>query len=169
MKPESVREFFSYDQWAFERVWNCITQLKDEQFITPVDYSRGSIRNQVVHMMSATQRWVLRMQRAPMPDRLVFEDFPTEAVTRAKWDEIQRQTMDYVTSLSQTELDETIHWEIADRGAAENRRWEILLHMANHGTDHRAQILAILNQHFGIQTVEQDMILYLLEQQKKPA
>jgi hypothetical protein len=29
--------------------------------------------------------------------------------------------------------------------------------------DHRAQELVVLNQYFGIQTVEQDMILYLTE------
>jgi len=164
MNPESVRELFEYDQWAFGQVWDCITQLRDEQFITPVDYSRGSIRNQVVHMMSVMQRWVLRMQRAPMPERLVFEDFPTEAITKAKWDEIQKETMNYVTSLNQAQLNETVRWELPDRGiTAETHRWEILLHMANHGTDHRAQVLSILNQHFGIQTVEQDLILYLTQ------
>jgi len=46
---------------------------------------------------------------------------------------------------------------------AENTRWEILLHVASHATDHRAQILAMLNQRFGVQTMEQDLLFYLLE------
>ncbi len=79
MNPKSVRKLYSYNYWAFERVWNCITQLTDDQFIQPVDYSTGPIRNQVVHMMSATHRWMLRMQRAPMPARLKFDDFTTRA------------------------------------------------------------------------------------------
>ena len=67
-------------------------------------------------------------------------------------------------------MNEVIHWELSERGfKAENHCWEILLHAANHGTDHRAQILAILNQHFGIETVEQDMIIFLAERQQKPA
>jgi uncharacterized damage-inducible protein DinB len=36
------------------------------------------------------------------------------------------------------------------------------LHVINHGTDHRAQILAMLNQ-LGGETVEQDLIFYLRE------
>jgi uncharacterized damage-inducible protein DinB len=164
MNPESVHKLFLYDAWAFEKVWNCIDQLTDEQFVQPVDYSRGSIRNQVVHMTSVSQRWVLRMQRALMPERLAFEDFPNKAITKGKWDEIQRQTMDYVASLNQAQLDEAVQWELPDRGIiSATPRWEILLHMANHGTDHRAQVLSLLNQHFGIQTVEQDMILYFIE------
>ena len=170
MNPESVRTLFSYNYWAFERVWNCIHQLTDEQFTQSVDYSRGSIRNQVVHLMSATQRWMLRLQRAPMAERMAFEDFPDLVTTKTKWDELRDETMNYVTRLTQDQLDEVVPWELADRGiATKNRRWEILLHVANHGTDHRAQILAILNQHFGIQTVEQDMILYLTEPQEKRA
>ncbi len=170
MNPKSIQTLFSYNYWAFDRVWACITQLTDDQFTQPVDYSRGSIRNQVVHLMSATQRWMLRLQRAEMPDRLVFEDFPGLAVTRAKWDELREDALKYLSTLTSEQLDEVIRWELPDRGImAENRRWEILLHTANHGTDHRAQILAILNQHFGIETVEQDMILYLQERQGKPA
>ena len=41
-------------------------------------------------------------------------------------------------------------------------RREVLLHMVNHGTDHRAQILARLHE-LGAETVEQDLMLYLWE------
>ena len=59
-----------------------------------------------------------------------------------------------------------MHWEIPSRGwQHENRRWQLLLHVANHATDHRAQILAALHEHFGLTTPEQDMILYLLERE----
>ncbi len=169
MDPKAFQELFTYNYWAFERVWACIEQLTDEQFTQEVDYSRGSIRNQVVHLMGTTQRWVARLKKVEVPARLVNEDFPTRAVAKFRWDELRAETMSFINSLTPAQLDETVHWEIADRGAAENHAWEILLHSANHGTDHRAQMLAILNQHFGIQTVEQDLILYLLEQQKNPA
>jgi uncharacterized damage-inducible protein DinB len=48
-------------------------------------------------------------------------------------------------------------------GAKQSARWEILAHVVNHGTDHRAQILSLLFQ-LGAPTVEQDLILYLWEQ-----
>ncbi len=170
MDPEAIQELFSYNYWAFDRVWACIAQLTDEQFTQDVDYSRGSIRNQVVHLMSATQRWVYRLQQLEPPPRMVNEDFTTLAQTKAKWDELQDEAMKAFTSFTKAQLEEVVHWDLPQRNyVADNKRWEILLHTANHGTDHRAQILAILNQHFGIETVEQDMIIYLKEREEKPA
>ena len=33
MDPETILELFSYNYWAFERVWACIAQLTDAQFV----------------------------------------------------------------------------------------------------------------------------------------
>jgi uncharacterized damage-inducible protein DinB len=101
---------------------------------------------------------------AEMIPHLAFEEFITLSATKAKWDELRTEALDYVNALSEADLDGVAHWQLPERGVdAENTRWEILLHVANHATDHRAQILAMLNQHFGIQTPEQDLLFYLLE------
>jgi uncharacterized damage-inducible protein DinB len=164
MRPNEIRTVYGYNYWAFEKVWDCVLKLSDAQFTEELDYSRGSIRNQVMHMMSATRRWIIRLRGGEMVPHLALDDFPTRAATKAKWDEMRAEALDYVNTLSEADLDGVIHWQLPDRGMdAENTGWEILLHVANHATDHRAQILAMLNQHFGIQTMEQDMLFYLLE------
>ena len=164
MKPNEIRTVYEYSYWAFEKVWDCVMQLSDDQFVQELGYSRGSIRHQVVHMMSATQRWIIRLKQEPMQPHLAFKDFNTRVAAKSKWDELRTEAMAYVNSLSEADLDAVIPWELPARDmAAENPRWEILLHATNHATDHRAQILAMLNQHFGIDTPEQDMLFYLLE------
>lgn len=164
MRPHEISTLFDYSYWAFEKVWDCIMQLSDEQFLQEIGYSKGSIRHQVVHMMSATQRWIIRLKQEPMQPHLAFEDYDTRAAAKSKWDELRADAMAYINSLSEADLDAVIPWELPARNlAAENARWEILLHAINHATDHRAQILAMLNQHFGIETPEQDMLFYLLE------
>jgi uncharacterized damage-inducible protein DinB len=40
--------------------------------------------------------------------------------------------------------------------------WQVLLHVINHGTDHRAQILRLLHD-LGIQTTSQDYIFYVYD------
>jgi uncharacterized damage-inducible protein DinB len=164
MEPSEIRRVFDYNFWAFERVWECISQMSDEQFLEEIDYSTGSIRNLVVHMMSANRNWSSRLQGIEIPARLAFEDFETLFATKAKWDELRKEFLDYLISLSQEQLEESVNWELPARGLKlSNLRWEILLHVANHATDHRAQILAILHHHFHVKTVEQDMIIYLAE------
>lgn len=162
MKPNEIKTIFDYNFWAFERVWESICQLSDEQFSEQINYSTGSIRNIAVHIMSANRNWMGRLQDAETPPRLVYEDFVSLSQTKAKWDELQKVFMDYLDSLTQEQLEETVNCDLPARGLKiSNSRWEILLHVANHATDHRAQILALLHQHFHVRTVEQDMIIYL--------
>ena len=40
--------------------------------------------------------------------------------------------------------------------------WQVLLHVVNHGTDHRAQLLRILND-LGVETTSQDYIFYVYD------
>jgi len=164
MKTNEIKTIFDYNFWAFDRVWVCICQLSDEQFVEEIDYSTGSIRNIVAHMMSANRNWMGRLQDTEMPARLVYEDFVSLSQTRAKWDDLRKEFLDFLASLTEEQLEEALSWELPARGLkSDNPRWEILLHLANHATDHRAQILAILHHHFQVKTVEQDMIYYLAE------
>ena len=168
MKSNEIITLFDYNFWAFERVWECISQISDEQFVEEIDYSTGSIRNIVVHMMGANRNWISRLQGIEMPPRLVFEDFDSPSTTKTKWDESRKELRDYLDSLTQEQIDEIVNWELPARGLKlSNLRWEILLHVANHATDHRAQILAILHHHFHVKTVEQDMIIYLAERKQE--
>jgi uncharacterized damage-inducible protein DinB len=40
--------------------------------------------------------------------------------------------------------------------------WQVLLHVVNHGTDHRAQLLRLLND-LGVKTMSQDYIFYVYD------
>jgi uncharacterized damage-inducible protein DinB len=43
----------------------------------------------------------------------------------------------------------------------ESQLWQILHHVANHGTDHRAQLLVGLNQ-LGVETFPQDYFFFMI-------
>jgi len=164
MKKNEIVKVFDYNFWAFDRVWECISQISNQQFLEEIEYSSGSIRNIVVHVMGGNRTWMSVLRGTEFPPRLDPEDFDTTSKTKAKWDELKTEFLDDLNSFSQKQLDGTIAWELLTQGLkSSNGRWEILLHLANHGTDHRAQILAILHHHFHVRTVEQDMTIYLAE------
>ena len=168
MKQNELIQIFDYNYWAFERVWASVLQISNEQFVQEVDYSTGSIRNMVVHMMVGNRNWMSWLQGTAIPPRLAFEDFDLLSKTKAKWDELRKEFLDYLNSFDQQQLDEKVEWELLSQGLkSTNTRSEILLHLANHGTDHRAQILSILHHHFHVKTIEQDMIYYLAERHLK--
>ncbi len=164
MQGDVVRTLFRYNQWAHERVWGCILTLDDAQFTQPFDYSIGSVRDQIVHVMSVDARWLARVAGDPLPERLDAADYGTVGSARAQWQVIAARNQDIVGGLSDSDLDQTINYDMAHRGGAKHSaRWQILAHVVNHGTDHRAQTLGLLYQ-LGAPTVEQDLMYYLWEQ-----
>lgn len=164
MKTNEIKTIFDYNFWAFDRVWECIAQISDEQFIEEIDYSIGSIRNVMVHVMGGNRVWMSVLRDNEFPPRLVVEDYDTCSKTKAKWDELQEEFLYNLNCIDQEQLEGTIDWELFSHNLkSTNTRWEILLHLANHATDHRAQILTLLHHHFHVETIEQDMIIYFAE------
>lgn len=158
-----IRTLFDYNLWAHERVWPGILTLDDEQFARPFDYSLGSVRAQMVHVLSVDNRWLARVAGQPAPDRLDPDAYPSAAALRADWVRMTADQRRVVEALSDAQMANMISYDMPQRGGMKHTpRWQILAHVVNHGTDHRAQILSLLYQ-LGAPTVEQDLILYLWE------
>jgi uncharacterized damage-inducible protein DinB len=56
-------------------------------------------------------------------------------------------------------FEKPIQEPIEDRNLAV---WQVLIHVINHGTDHRAQILRILHD-LGVKTTSQDYVFYVYD------
>ena len=148
MDSKTIMTLFDYHYGMFEGVWACAEQLTAAQFVEDKGYSLGSVRNHLVHCMNVDDRWLARLQETPLPDILDEETFPDLASIRPEWDAVRERVLAYVTDLTQAELDASVSVAIAGRYSdpQQCRRRDALLHMVNHGTDHRAQILARLHE-----------------------
>ena len=62
---ELIRTQFDYNYALYRRLWDSIAILSDEQFVLDVDYSHGSIRNQMMHVTMVDKRWLLGLQEHP--------------------------------------------------------------------------------------------------------
>lgn len=161
-----ISKLFEYNLWAFEKVWECIEEISDQQFTTELDYSRGSIRNQIIHVISTAERWHNRILGMPVPDYLVNDSFPTKLIARQHWDAHCQETGRLLESLTDRDFDRVIPWALPHRKLeAKSTVIEILFHLLNHATDHRSQILAMLHYEFHTRTVEQDFLFFLAEHQ----
>jgi uncharacterized damage-inducible protein DinB len=165
MKPSQVQALFDYTFWAFDLTWSAINNTTDAQFTAELPYSHGSIRNIVVHLISSHRRWLARLSRTETPPHLAFDAFPSRQSVWNEWQSARTEWESYLATLTQEALDEPLPYEIPARAIkTNNSRWEILIHLVNHSTDHRSQILALLSTQFGISTPEHDFIIYLWQQ-----
>jgi uncharacterized damage-inducible protein DinB len=158
MNVEMVRILFDYHYWAMGQVWACVDPLSEEQFNPPSDYSIGSVREQLIHLMGAENIWFSRL-RGVSPNFFDTKDFPTRQSIRDKWAEIEQGGRDYLAGLDEDALADFFAYYRTNGEAQREKVWVALFQLVNHGTDHRAQILALIHS-LGAETTPQDFIFY---------
>jgi uncharacterized damage-inducible protein DinB len=159
MNTDAFRHLYEYHFSENRKLWErYISQLSEEQFRQPAAYSRGSVCDQILHLMSCDNYWFSGLRGVAMPDDLNAADFPDQATIRAHWDGIEQTMRDYLAALQ----DDTLFTHPLSGGDEMLTLWQILQHITNHGTDHRAQILRLLND-LGVETSSQDYIFYIFD------
>ena len=168
MNANAFRHLYDYHFTENRKLWDgYVTQLSAEQFAQAVNYSHGSVRDQIVHLMSVDDIWFSELCGVepfePIPPA-AFADGQRPAddrqLIRAQWDSVEQTMRDYLAALRDDMLfDKPITEPEEDRDLVV---WQVLLHVVNHGTDHRAQLLRLFND-LGVKTTSQDYIFYVYD------
>jgi uncharacterized damage-inducible protein DinB len=156
MKLELVKTFVQYHIDTTRRLWDVIEHITEEQFLAEDAYSRGSLRNLMVHLAGTDANWLAGLKNISDdqdPPRKKLEDYPDRASVREFWNATAQDLAAYVNKLSPAELEE-------NPIDIPHARWHVFLHIINHATDHRSTILQRLHEQ-GAPTFEQDFIYWL--------
>jgi uncharacterized damage-inducible protein DinB len=157
MNANDFRHLYEYHFTLNRKLWNeCVMPLTNEQFTQKIDYSVGSVRNQVVHMSNIDDRWFSGLRGEEVPGFANPVHFTKREVIRENWDGVEAKMRQYLENLTDDMLQSQ---PFLEKDGDILRLWQILLHVVNHGTDHRAQLLVMLNQ-LGIKTFPQDYIFF---------
>src|SRR5580765_2227904 len=87
MTARDLALFYDYGYWVNRKLFPVLLQLTPEQFTQTVGGSYGSVRNTLVHTLSAEWGWLDRCG-GPPPARgaaLKGDDFPTLESIVSKW------------------------------------------------------------------------------------
>jgi uncharacterized damage-inducible protein DinB len=158
MNADAFRHFYNYHFAENRKIWAHIMSLSQEQFTQPVDYSLGSVRNQIVHLMNVDNAWFSDLRKATEMQELTPADTDDRDIIRAHWDSVEQTMRGYLAALR----DDMLFTKPLEGEDKDLRMWQVLLHVANHGTDHRAQILRLLND-LGAKTGPQDYGFYVYD------
>jgi uncharacterized damage-inducible protein DinB len=165
MNANAFRHFYDYHFAENRKIWDrYVTPLSDEQLTQETGYSHGSVRDQIVHLISAEDTWFSALRGVEVPEPLNPADFGDRESIRAFWDGVEHNTRAYLANLRDEMLFDKPFGEGEDEDLI---LWQVLLHVANHGTDHRAQLLRLLND-LGARTKSQDYIFYVYDNPMNP-
>lgn len=162
MKKDEILTLYHYNAWANARILNAAANVTAEQFLAPAPFSHGGLRTTLVHTLSAEWIWRNRWEGHSPTRPLSFEDFPTFAALRKRWQEEEKVLMTFVDNVSEAALNSSLHYFTTSGKPYENMLWHLMAHLVNHGTQHRSEAAAMLTD-FGCSPGDIDFIVYLRE------
>lgn len=155
-----VRTLYRYNGWANTSILKTTTRLRPEQFSAPGGASYGSVRETLVHTMSAQWIWLARWQGMSPTAMLDARQFPDLATIRARWDAIEADTRRFVAALAENDLARVVDYQNTRGVRWAYPLWQQMVHQVNHATQHRSEIALMLTQ-FGHSPGDLDLLIFI--------
>lgn len=164
MNRQDLITLYDYNYWANARILGATARVSPADFIAPRTFSHGGLRGTLAHALSAEWIWRVRCQEQHSPTALIREqDFLTFADLHTRWQQEEAAMRAYISSLSDEQISSTIAYRNTDGTPYEHLLWQILLHVINHGTQHRSEAAIILTE-LGRSPGNIDLSAYMREQ-----
>ncbi|MBW7882660.1 MAG: DinB family protein [Caldilineaceae bacterium] len=162
MQTAELTTLYDYNYWATRRILATASKLSQEQFLAETDLSWGSVREVMTHILGAEWIWRNRCQGHSPSALLDSAEFPTLDTLVERWHEEEAAMRAYVSSLTEADLAGNLTYHNTQGVAYSGRLWHILVHVVNHGTQHRAELAHVLTA-YGYSPGDIDLIVYVRE------
>lgn len=158
--PDDIAKLLTYGRWATGKILDSASVLTPEEFGQPIGGSFGSVQGTLAHLYGADWVWLERFHgRSPraLPDA---DGLKSLDVIRERWGPVHDGLDAYVASLSPTRLGEALTYVNFAGQTWTYPIGEALVHVANHGTYHRGQVVTLLRQ-LGKQAASTDYLRWI--------
>jgi uncharacterized damage-inducible protein DinB len=144
MTVKDLAALYDYGYWANQKLFQVMAQLTPEEFTRSVAGSYGSVRNTMVHALSAEWGWLDRCGGPERGPRLDPADYPTVESLLETWHKVEAYVREFLSGLKDADLARNVEYTM---GGAEKRSLPVgalLQHGAIHGVHHRGQVALLL-------------------------
>ena len=162
MNREDILMLYRYNQWSTRKILDAAARVTEEQFLAPADFPHGGLRGTLVHTLFAEWIWRNRWQGTSPTMRLKPEEFPTFDSLSTRWAEEEKLLVTFVNDLTDEQLNRVVFYKTTDGSPKQRVLWQMMAHLVNHGTQHKAEAAAMLTG-FGHSPGDIDMIYFLIE------
>lgn len=162
MTVKDLERLYDYGYWANRKLFAVIATLTPEEFTQPVAGSYGSIRNTLVHTLSAEWGWLERCGGPTRGPALKAEDFPTVDSVQRTWAEVEAHVRGFLAGLTDADVARVVEFPPLF-GIRGGQLGALMQHGANHAVHHRGQV-ALLLRALGKVPGNVDLLFYDQEQ-----
>jgi uncharacterized damage-inducible protein DinB len=157
---ELLRQFAMYNIWANQKIAELILSLPEEKQKQELPSSFKSLYSTVLHMWDAESIW---WQRMKLHERIIV---PSENFKGTMQDvsngllQQNHQWLDWVNNATDIALEHVFQYQNTKKEQFKQPIYQMILHVFNHGTYHRGQLINMLRQ-LGIEKLPQtDFIVW---------
>lgn len=143
---EILTQLSAYNVWANQLLLDVINQLPEEKQKQEVPSSFKSLFATLLHMYDAESIW---WQRMKLQERI---NIPSETFTgdlKELGNSVlhqNRQWHEWISNANTHQLEHVFHYHNLKKEQFKQPIYQMLLHVFNHGTYHRGQLVNILRQ-----------------------
>ena len=159
MNIKDVEVLYDYGYWANKKLFQVVSGLTQEQFAQPVAGSYGSIRNTLVHAMSAEWGWLERCGGKVRGPRLTPDNYPTLPSLVETWDKVEAYIHEFLSTLRDEDMSRDVGFSLGGPETHTMQLGHLMQHAAMHGIHHRAQVAMLLRM-LGYEPGNFDMLVY---------
>jgi uncharacterized damage-inducible protein DinB len=125
--------------------------------------SFGSMLGTMAHMLGCQRMWLGRFSGAPLARVPGLADFPDLPAWIDGWEETAAGIEAFIATLTDEQLEAEITWTTTTGQTYTRPLWQPVMHLANHTTYHRGQVVSLLRQ-MGYPATSTDLVYYFIEQ-----
>ena len=165
MNIQDILLIYEYNYWANNKILGASANLTQEQFTEPASFPYGGLHGTLLHTLDAEWGWRALFQKIETASDLLPVDYPDLSAIQTRWKEEEAAMRAYLASLRDEDMESHLRYT-TDTGIQRDRvLWHCLLHVVNHGTQHRSEAAALLTD-FGYSPGELDFTVFLNDYKK---
>ncbi len=143
---EVLVSYAVYHNWANKQLFNIVLNLDEEKQRQDVMSSFPGLRATCLHMWDAESIW---WQRMKLHEQIIVPSVtfdPTMQEIANALLQLNTQWIEWISAANDAQLQHVFAYHNSRKEYFKQPVWQMILHMLNHGTYHRGQIVTILRQ-----------------------
>ena len=159
LSKDDLGRLFDYSVWANHKLVRAAATLSVNDFKRELDGSHGGVRGTLTHIMGAEWIWLERWKGVSPTRRIDEAEFKDVLALREHWKVIEAHRASWFSSLRERDVVEIVRYRTLDGRGFGAPLWQLVQHVANHGSYHRGQVLHMLRQ-LGAKPVSTDLLFF---------
>lgn len=145
MLKDYLLEMYDFNCWGNELLLGKAEQLTLEQFEEDTRFPLHSVKETLVHTLSAECAYRMRCSGLALTP-IKKEDFADVAAVQSRWQQEQAEMSKYLTGLSDGDLAQTVTYMVSTGEEFTRLRRTLLTQLLFHSMQHRAEVAQMLTE-----------------------